>query len=319
MNYLLSVNGYDSAIAPAFGCGCDRCQEPKRVANTSLSIIGLDENRQTQVHVVIDVGHGITQSLYDSPYLKGENARLDGIMMTHWHPDHSNELILLIQGWQIANEDYSPISLWGRYGTVEWLKRQSGRIWSRLFDPHSTEENLPPGRVLPAFNLPFPDIQVTPITVSHYSADIHPENFKEQLGCCVAYVIETASKKAVLLWDIDSSNHWLGSPGADEMPAIELMRDADYLFVDTTTWDALKHQQRERHTHASFQQIQTYVNILWPRQTILVHLGGHADRPGNPGYGWPDSRWQVETEKVWREKSLPGSIVIPEIGMTFEL
>jgi len=58
---------------------------------------------------------------------------------------------------------------------------------------------------------------------------------------------------------------------------------------------------------------------LSPKQTILMHLSGHPDQPGNPGWGWTNERWREEAAKVWKEQSLLGSVTVPEIGSEYLL
>ncbi len=318
MKHILSINGYSTATSNLFGCTCARCRQPKRWANTSVSLITLDGQAKTRRHILFDVGQGVGKSLSLSPYLQDEQARLDWIVLTHWHPDHTNELNFLIQGWQRARLTKTLVPVWARSGTLAWLKHQNPHIWPIRIKPHPSHENLPPGRVLGPVPITLPDLTITPITVSHFGADVAPDNVEGPFNCCAAYVIKTPHKKCVLLWDIDSDNHWLTQPGPAEEAAVELISQTDYLFVDCTTWNAVARRDK-KYNHATFIQIQDFVTHLKPRQTILVHLGGHADGVGYPGYGWTDEVWQSEASQIWQAKSLPGTVHIPAIGDEFLL
>ena len=124
-----------------------------------------------------------------------------------------------------------------------------------------------------------------------------------------------AVSKTILLWDVDSSNEWLVSPQTEaQETAVSLLSHADYLFVDTAFWQA---KPNKTTSHPSFSNVQRYAASLQPRQTFLVHLSGHPDGRGNPGWGWENGRWQAEAQHVWQTKNLPGQVHVPAIGDTF--
>ncbi len=262
----------------------------------------------------------MTDSLRRIPYLAGEKARLDWLVLTHWHPDHTNDLNRLLVSYHLNRgrwgKEQTAVSAYCRTGTAAWLQAEHSYEWNTFVNPHLSNENNPPGVVLPSVPIPLAGVMVTPVTVSHFGADRCAEDKSQTCYSCAAYVIETSASKIVLLWDIDSENEWLVNPQTDgEKTAVSLLSNADTLFIDTSNWDS----GGKRRTHPCFNNVQRIVRTLNPRQTMLVHLSGHGSGRGNVGWGWPNARWQSEAQKIWAAEKLPGTVGVPAIGDAFEL
>ena len=88
----LIINGLEAPLMKLFGCDCGRCQDPKRQANTSMSLIATNGSQEPTQHVLFDIGLGVVDSLVQIPDFKNGQTRLDWILLTHWHPDHTKEL-----------------------------------------------------------------------------------------------------------------------------------------------------------------------------------------------------------------------------------
>lgn len=317
----LIINGLEAPLLKQFGCDCARCQEQKRQANTSMSLIATNDCQETTQHVLFDVGLGVNDSLVALPYFQKGQVRLDWILLTHWHPDHTKELNRLAvsyrlnpkwQGLPIRDK----VPLWCRSGSANWMQIEHSFEWQAQVTPHVSGERLPPGTVLPTLDLGMAGVAVTPVTVSHFGADVNPQNRSEVVYSSAAFVVQTERVKAVLLWDIDNQNEWLWTPqDAREKTAVSLLKNADYLFIDTTFWRT----RDEPTTHPGFTQVCQIAANLQPRQTILMHLSGHPDGCGNPGWGWTNERWRQEATAVWQEQGLPGSVTVPEIGSEYLL
>jgi len=210
--------------------------------------------------------------------------------------------------------------MWCRSGTAEWLQRSHAYEWKNFLQPQLSDENHPPGVKLVPIQLGIPGLTVTPITVSHCTADIDPASQKEKLHCSASFVIEYEDRKVVLLWDIDNSNSWIENPTSDKQrEAVKMLSGADYLFIDCNTWTV--EELNGRNTgHASFLTVQRYAKVLSPKNTtFLVHLSGHEDGQGNPGCGWDDSTWEQMAQGVWDSQSLTGRVRVPEIGMQLQI
>lgn len=319
MRHLLMVNGLDGPLRRGLGCDCGRCLDEQRQANTSVSLLTFDEGEQLNHHLLFDIGSGVMDSLLSSPWLAGRNGRLDALCLTHWHPDHTAELNqLLVSRHIIAQRDgrsLPPVPLYCRSGTADWLRRYH-EYELRLTSLTESGENEPPGTVLPPVPLALAGVTVTPVAVSHYTADKGVRDGTQARYACAAYVIETAETKAVLLWDVDSSNTWLAEPETPvQETAVAALSQADFLFVDTALWRA----RPNRMTHPSFDNVRRYARTLTPQRTYLMHLSGHPDGRGNPGWGWTNERWQTEAQAVWVEAGLPGEVFVPAMGQTWAM
>jgi ribonuclease BN (tRNA processing enzyme) len=318
--YRLIINGLDAPMLKLFGCDCGRCRDPKRQANTSMSLIAVNGRQEPAQHILFDVGLGVVDSLAASPYFQGAQARLDWILLSHWHPDHTKELNRLCVSHRLSRKwrglDVPKIPLWCRSGTANWMQLEHSYAWDNFLEPHLSGERLPPGVALPALDLGLDGARVTPVTVSHYGADTKPPGRQEVVYSSAVFVVETAVTKAVLLWDIDNQNEWLINPQtAAEETAVALLSRADYLFIDATFW-----RSRSRPTtHPGFSQVRQIAANLQPRQTILMHLSGHPDGRGNPGWGWTNEQWREAATAVWQDERLPGRLLVPEIGDEFVL
>jgi ribonuclease BN (tRNA processing enzyme) len=320
-SHRLIINGLEAPLLKLFGCDCARCQDPKRQANTSMSLIATNGSQEPTQHVLFDVGLGVVDSLVQIPDFKNGQARLDWILLTHWHPDHTKELNRLSVSYRLNYKVHGQpmpekIPLWCRTGSANFMQIEHSFEWHAHLAPHVSEEREPPGTVLPVLDLGLEGVVITPISVSHYRADVNPHDRSEVFYSCAAFVVETETTKAVLLWDIDNQNEWLWAPeGEREETAVSLLSNADYLFIDTAFWNTRK----ERTTHPGFGQVCQIAASLQPKQTVLVHLSGHPDQPGNPGWGWTNERWREEAAKVWTEQNLPGCVTVPEIGSEYLL
>lgn len=323
IRYLVHVNGIGAALSRQFGCQCNRCTHIRPVAHTSASIIGVDDTGQTQNHVLIDVGLGVSDSLLNSPYFANNQAKVDWILLTHWHPDHTVSLNWLSSTlWQSTRrkgQKPKPIPVWCRTGTAGWMARRHDFEWHRYLAPHLSNEAHPPGTTLPPIPLELDGLTITPITVSHHNADVDADDPRKSTPCCAAFMAQTAEKKALFLWDLDIRNTWLERPESNvQKETIQQLQEADYLFIDCATW-ATERIHGHKLNHLSFSRVQRIAKNLRPKETLLVHLSGHPDGIGNPGFGWSDEQWTTAAQQVWQQADLPGSVRVPAIGDTFSL
>ena len=319
MKHLLFINGLDGPLARIIGCDCGRCADTTRQAHTSASLISLNEQGETMHHVLFDVGLGVNDSLMANPHLQGSQGRLDWLCLSHWHPDHTAGMNQLIVSRHVNSQrnqlDLPPLPLWCRPGTAKWVQKHHDFEFG-LCKLHTTGDNEPPGTLLPPVPIPLSDVTITPVTLAHLNADKRVDGLGHH-NCCAGFIIETATKKAILLWDADSSNAWLANPQtAVQQMAVSHLSHADYLFVDTAFWQA---KPNKTTSHPSFTNVQRYAANLQPRHTYLTHMSGHPDGRGNAGWGWTNGRWQAEAQQEWQAKKLPGLVHVPAIGDCFQL
>jgi len=315
----LVVNGIDHAFLRWFGCSCTRCINPRNAANTSVSLISEEDNGGLH-HILFDVGMRVVDSLVN---LLRDKAYLDLLIISHWHPDHVLDLNRLCETWwrtlKGRGDRKLKLPVWCRSGTAEWLRTYYDYECRKFLDIHSSKEHKCSGFVIGNIQTDIPKLKITAISVSHCTADFSPSG--EYLPCCASFIIEKEEgKKAVLLWDIDNKNQWIKEPSsAEQREAVELLVEADYLFIDCNTWQVEEDDEGRNTGHISFSTVKDYVKALSPKMTLLVHLSGHEDGEGNPGWGWDDQTWQDNAQREWDEMKLPGKVCVPKIGQSFEL
>jgi ribonuclease BN (tRNA processing enzyme) len=320
MDYSLVVNGTGNAFLQEFGCPCPRCALREPAANMSVSIIRREWGRIAW-HALVDVGLGVVNSLLNT--FSPDEARVDWLLFSHWHPDHSLEVNRLGETMRRTagrrGETFSRIPTWCRAGTGKWLARNYSYEWHRCLEGRPSDESEPPGTLLDPVPLGVNGIWVTPLSVSHSGADFNPENFKERQYNCACFVVQTERRKTVLLWDVDNRNTWIVNPETEaQQKAVELLSGADYLFIDCFSW-TVEEVVGFNTGHLSFATVRKYAKVLQPKETLLVHMGGHEEGEGNPGWGWTDRQWGKEALNLWRADGLPGAVRVPAMGEEFDI
>ena len=321
MDYSLVVNGFGNAFLQEFGCPCPRCARKDPVANVSVSIVRRGGDGRIVWHALVDVGLGVVDSLRNT--FSADEARVDWLLFTHWHPDHSLELNRLGETMRRTarrrGETFSRIPTWCRAGTAKWLAKNFSYEWYRCLDGRPSMESEPPGTLLEPIPLCSDGIGITPVSVSHAGADINPENFKDRQFNCACFVVQTDRKKTVLLWDLDNKNDWILNPRTEgQERAVERLSGADILFLDCFSW-SVEEVAGFSTGHLSFATARKYAKALQPKETLLVHMGGHEEGEGNPGWGWTDRQWEEEARKLWKAGSLPGTMRVPAMGEEFSI
>ncbi|MEM8860581.1 MAG: hypothetical protein AAGD96_19835 [Chloroflexota bacterium] len=162
------------------------------------------------------------------------------------------------------------------------------------------------------------DVTITPVTLSHLTADVAVDR-QRVAYCCCGYVLETESKKMVLMWDLDNQNDWILNPQtAAHQEAIKKLSHADYLFIDCPFWYPFDKPA----SHTSFLEVIDIATVLRPRETRLVHLSGHPDGrrdylPDLGAYGWTNAQWDTRVKAVWTEREIDGTVATTKIGDEF--
>jgi len=289
-------NGNYSAFLTEFGCNCGRCQELRFKSNTSVSVI-IEEGPTVLWHGLFDVGEGVVDTI--SKVLPFSPPKLDYLFFSHWHPDHTLGLNALCETYRRSyarNNAIAPkIPSWCRQGTGIWLKDRYAYELN-ILNLKTSIEFFPPGHILDKIETN--GVSITPITVSHLTADIDPRLY-QKMYCSCCFVIEYEDKKIVLLWDIDNQNQWIIAPSnQNEQQAKDLLSNADIVFIDCNAWTFEQMADGSKNIgHISFQTVQQYVKVLAPTKTIVTHISGHEDEIGNDGWGWTNMQWQQEVSK----------------------
>jgi ribonuclease BN (tRNA processing enzyme) len=324
MRHELVVNGLDNAWIREFGCDCARCKRQARMANTSISLLSYEGSSLVH-HVLFDVGAGVRESLSRIEAFRVQ-PRLDQIVLSHWHSDHTCELAPLTKTWARSQtrNGIAPknVPVWARAGSAAWLERIYPQLEKAGLELQHSNEFEPVSTLLEPIRLELPDVTLTPVTLSHHSADLHPDGSDNPWPCCSGFVLEMhalkqPSLKVVFLWDTDVSNTWLEHPNSGQRAAFEKLRHADHVFFDCNTWAYTHSHEGKPASHVSFGMVQRFAAALEPKNSWLVHISGHEDV--GDGFGWDDTTWQRKAQRIWREQSLPGDVRVPLIGEVIRL
>lgn len=302
------VNGTDHSFQREIGCRCGRCLNPYFRGNTSVSLLAVVDYDEVAWHGLIDAGAGAINNLWANLYAHRREPRVDALFLTHWHPDHTLGLNQLCEGLKRSR---------ARQGLPEtripwWCRADTqGRVATR--HPYEVDSFLEPFRIVPESEEPgrlleplsFPDLRITvqPVTISNTTAGPHST---------AGFVITgPTGRRAGLLWDLDDQNDWIIDPSPSTADARRLLHGLDVLFMDCNTWEVESVGGRTT-GHIGFVRLQRYATALQPRETVLIHLSGHEDGPGNPRWGWSNEDCQLQARRQWRDG--PGYVSVLNPG-----
>jgi hypothetical protein len=299
------VNGTDHSFQREFGCNCGRCRNPYFRANTSVSLIAVYRDNEVVWHALIDAGSGVINNLFDNLSVYQGEPRVDTILLTHWHPDHTLGLNQLCESLHRSRERLgltadNKIPLWCRSGTKARLNNSHSYELGRFLDLAGIEqENEPPGRLLNSLEFPDVGVEIQPITTSHVTADLGG------MYCTAGSIVSGPKRCAGLIWDLDNQNDWILSPSPAAREARRCLGSLNVLFMDCNTWQ-VEEVGGKNTGHIGFERLQRYVNALQPRETVLIHLSGHEDGLGNQGWGWSNAEWELNAREHWSNS--PGHV-----------
>jgi len=249
--------------------------DPYRSANTSCSVMLRDpESGATLLHLLFDVGLGVVNSLEAA---RGETgaADLDALFLTHPHLDHYAELDRLAHGmrgahrgrggndWRLPLYCTAPCAerVVGPNGAFHWLTGSGGPVAHHRVSPCEPVTFCAAER----------EVTVTPVSVYHGP-------FAQG---AVIYVVEAAGKKIIFGWDIlrlvEAPEQPLEAEQAMSVTALPvehagLVRDADVLFLDSTTW-----HPRPSMGHISILEGLALANSWRARRLYWTHYSGNED------------------------------------------
>lgn len=284
LELVVRVNGHQAAYMSYFGRDTARDRylraDAYRSANTSCSVLLRDRERGTiALHLLFDVGLGVVNSLEAMRHGTG-TADLDGVFLTHPHLDHCAELDRLAYGLhgahrQRGEEDWRlPLyctaacaeRIVGEHGAFPWLVAERGSVTLCPVAPYEPVSFVPPGG---------PALTVTPVSVYHGPT----------APGAVIYVVECLGRKVILGWDMlrlveapDTPSDAEREMSVSALPAAQagLVRDADVLFLDSTTWNP-----RPSQGHLSVLEGLALARTWRARRLYLIHYSG-SERPEPP-------------------------------------
>lgn len=239
----IRVNGRQAAYLSYHGSSTARDRvlrfDPYRSANTSASVLLRDsESRRILLHLLFDVGLGVVNSLEADAGETG-SADVDALFLTHPHLDHYAELDRLAHGLRGAHrgrgDKHFRLPLYctapcaerviGQNGSFYWVAAKDGPALHRPIVPCEPVEFSAGGET----------VTVTPVSVFHGP-------FAQG---AVIYVVQACGRKVIFGWDllrlVEAPEQPLEHEKAMSVTALPLehaglVRDADVVFLDSTTW-----------------------------------------------------------------------------------
>ncbi len=293
----IRVNGIGHAFGRELGCNCNRCRtvdfsmtapsgrlttfdgwpDPPWRAHTSASILIPAKENADKVgsHILVDAGAGVIDSLVCSKLTGLE--KIKAILISHWHNDHVSGLNQLAPGLKRTAKrngvEFLKVPLYCSLKTFDKLKVEMSHVLAKMLDFVE---------VIPGCSFSIstdPPLTFVPLEVAHGIVE----------GSLI-YLAQIDKKKIIFAWDMDlpKAKHPHSNKSNIEVinENLSALRDADLLFMSANTWEA------SGTGHTSFlAALEQYISKINPRKTYLVHLSGHEDEPGNPGFGWNDLDW----------------------------
>lgn len=296
---MIRINGRQAAYLSYHGSSTARDrvlrQDPYRSANTSASVLLRDpQSGRILLHLLFDVGLGVVNSL-EAGSLETGAADVDALFLTHPHLDHYAELDRLAHGLRGAHrargdKDFKlPVyctapcaeRVLGPNGAFYWVAAQDGPAFHHPVIPCEPVEFSAGGETL----------RVTPVSVYHGP-------FAQG---AVVYVVQGCGKKVIFGWDllrlVEAPEQPLEHERAMFVTALpvaqaDLVRDADVVFLDATTW-----HPRPQMGHISILEGLALSQKWQTRRLYWVHYSGNED-------------WTVRTTPLNPVADLPGVQVL---------
>ena len=292
---VVRVNGHQAAFMSYYGRDSSRDRylraDACRSGNTSCSVLLRDrESGATLLHLLFDVGLGVVNSLEAARPRTGA-ADLDALFLTHPHLDHHAELDRLANGLRGAHEQRGErdwrLPLYctapcaerviGRGGAFPWLAAPDGPVVHRPVT-HCQAVSFALDSA--------PVLTVTPVSVYHGPT----------APGAVIYVVESFGKKVIFAWDmlrlIEAPEQPLEAERQMSVTALPaeragLVRDADVLFLDSTTW-----HPRPSQGHVSIVEGLALARTWRARRLYWIHYSGSEKQepPLNPVVALPGVR-----------------------------
>jgi phosphoribosyl 1,2-cyclic phosphate phosphodiesterase len=211
---------------PVIGCGCDVCRSPDpRDRRSRTSAVVRDRGKT----ILID-----TATELRSQALAHGLARVDAVLMTHPHADHTGGFDDLRRFNELQQEH---LPVYANPGTASVLRERFAYTFSDVFPFYGGKPDLYLHEIDGPFDL-FGQ-PVVPVPVLHGRLPIYGYRFGD-----LAYVTDAKTVP-------DSS--------------LDLLRDLDVLVLNAL-------RERSHPTHLSFAEAVEVITEVRPRRAYLVHL-----------------------------------------------
>ncbi len=265
---VVRVNGHHAAWPSKFAAEGPRDTEirraPYRAANTSASLIIRRSAANVLLHVLVDCGMGVVNSLLDLQQTTGLN-RVDAVVLTHPHFDHVAGLDWLLaslsrssvpgQPWPLPVYCTEPAfkAVFDKTGLFHW--------WRKSVQFHAVTAS----EAVVIVGHEQAELRVSAVPV------IHGPSAPGSVIYGVDFEFDGRRRRVGLAWDMLRLRR-----GADPSPLL----GCDLLFVDSNTVHPQpdpKNPKGHRNWHISVEESLLLTASWTPRQTYLIHYSGSHD------------------------------------------
>lgn len=228
---------------PVIGCTCSVCTSSDSNDKRNRCAAVITEGGTT---LLIDSGPDIRLQL-----LRAGISRVDGVLITHEHYDHTGGLDDL----RPIGFNYNGIHLYGQPKVLEQIKLKYNYAFGEQKYPGTPEFHLNPVNEFEVIH--FDNIQVKPVPISHGNLNI--------MGYCF-------NEKLVYITDAN------GIPET----TLDEIRNKDTLIIN-----ALHHTPH--HSHFTLAQTLNVIQKINPRRAYIIHISHHMGLHKEVSIGLPEN------------------------------
>ena len=230
---------------PVIGCQCEVCRSmnPRDKRLRTSAMLEWDNNRY-----IIDCGPDFRMQM-----LREEIDRIDGILFTHEHSDHTAGLDDIRPLY--FRQDDRPVPIFGLPRVINDLEKRFNYIF--------TDENRYPGAPRVAVNYLEPHRKITiggktltPLPVLHGQLPILGYKFDN-----IAYITDAKSLP-------DST--------------IKVLKHIELLIINSL-------HRSQHNTHFNLEEALIAINIIQPKQAVLTHISHHMGLHDNVNSQLPEN------------------------------
>lgn len=253
MRFTFLGTGTSSGV-PAIGCSCAVCRsdDPHDQRLRTSGVLRFTDPRGTERTILIDAGPDLRQQA-----LRAQLDRLDAILLTHNHVDHTWGLDE-VRRFNVVMD--APIDVYADAHTTDGIRR----VFAHIFDKASNIQKsfvatLIPNRVRPGHPFELFGLRVTPLALLHGRLPV------------IGYRFDATDELTETLADAQSDACGiLPLAYCTDVSAIPPETWPELAGLNTLVLDALRH--RHHPTHLTLDQAVEIAEQVEARRTWFVHM-----------------------------------------------